>query len=433
MDIVSRKAILRQLLAEARANKERAEQDADRVRLRVAEKVPVYADMSGAISRILIGASRRVLEDPAHGKEISAKAQREVLELKKRSEEALRAAGYTPEMLAPKYHCPICKDTGFVGEPIHEYCSCIKTELARRMYDQANVGEETFEHFDLNVFSDAVDPETGRSQRQVMQAFRQYCENYADAFPEVKKRNLLLLGHTGLGKTYMLNCIAARVLERRVRAAHHGLQNARRDAPLPPRAGGRRAGDDADCRNAHHRRPGHRADAGKHHGGISLYAAQRAAQRPPAHADRHQPHPAGIAGALYRAHLLTHGGQERYGTAALHRAGRAPDPALTENGLHIHVLTGGMEMGLSVSWEVVLFFALGMLLLYGVGWLLLVPLKKGLWFLFNSLVGGLLLWIAQLAGGGFGLTAVINPFSAILTGFLGLPGVALVLLIQNLL
>ena len=52
MDIVSRKAILRQLLAEARANKERAEQDADRVRLRVAEKVPVYADMSGAISRI---------------------------------------------------------------------------------------------------------------------------------------------------------------------------------------------------------------------------------------------------------------------------------------------------------------------------------------------------------------------------------------------
>ena len=38
MDIVSRKAILRQLLAEARANKERAEQDADRVRLRVAEK-----------------------------------------------------------------------------------------------------------------------------------------------------------------------------------------------------------------------------------------------------------------------------------------------------------------------------------------------------------------------------------------------------------
>ena len=28
-------------------------------------------------------------------------------------------------------------------------------------------------------------------------------------------------------------------------------------------------------------------------------------------------------------------------------------------------------MGLSISWEVVLFFVLGMALLYGVGWLLL--------------------------------------------------------------
>ena len=33
MDIVSRKAILRQLLAEARANKERAEQDASRMEI----------------------------------------------------------------------------------------------------------------------------------------------------------------------------------------------------------------------------------------------------------------------------------------------------------------------------------------------------------------------------------------------------------------
>ena len=90
-------------------------------------------------------------------------------------------------------------------------------------------------------------------------------------------------------------------------------------------------------------------------------------------------------------------------------------------------------MGLSISWEVVLFFVLGMALLYGVGWLLLVPFQKGLYFLFNSLVGGLLLWVASLVGGNFGLVAVINPFSAILTGFLSIPGVALTLLIQNLL
>lgn len=90
-------------------------------------------------------------------------------------------------------------------------------------------------------------------------------------------------------------------------------------------------------------------------------------------------------------------------------------------------------MGIAVSWEVVLFFALGMVLLYGMGWLLLVPLRKGLWFLFNSMVGGLLLWVVSLLGKHWGMVSLINPFSAILTGFLGVPGVGLVLAIQNLL
>lgn len=90
-------------------------------------------------------------------------------------------------------------------------------------------------------------------------------------------------------------------------------------------------------------------------------------------------------------------------------------------------------MGIAVSWEVVLFFVLGLALLYGLGWLLLVPLRKGLWFVFNSLVGGLLLWVLSIVGESWGMVSVINPFSAILTGFFGVPGVGLVLAIQNLL
>ena len=42
---------------------------------------------------------------------------------------------------------------------------------------------------------------------------------------------------------------------------------------------------------------------------------------------------------------------------------------------------------LAIEWEVVLFFALGVLLLYGLGWLLLVPFRRVLWFLLNSLAG----------------------------------------------
>ena len=28
--------------------------------------------------------------------------------------------------LQPVYRCPLCKDTGYVGEPVHEQCVCLK-------------------------------------------------------------------------------------------------------------------------------------------------------------------------------------------------------------------------------------------------------------------------------------------------------------------
>lgn len=101
-----------------------------------------------------------------------------------------------------------------MGSPVHEYCACIKVALMRRLYDAANIGDETFENFDLRIFSDVPEEKTGKSQRQTMAAYRSYCEGYADAFPDVRRRNLLLTGPTGLGKTYLLNCISARLLDR---------------------------------------------------------------------------------------------------------------------------------------------------------------------------------------------------------------------------
>lgn len=86
-----------------------------------------------------------------------------------------------------------------------------------------------------------------------------------------------------------------------------------------------------------------------------------------------------------------------------------------------------------IEWTVVLWFGLGMVLLYGLGWLLLVPLKRVLWFLLNSLAGIVILLVLSALTPHTGIVAVPNPFSAVLAGFLGIPGVVLTLLIQNLL
>ncbi len=216
MEVISRREVLRQIMTEKREQKQRAEGLANEKRLEIAEKVPLYGNLSGTISRILMEANRQVLEHPEMGGEISENAKRQVKDLQKQAEEALAAAGYTRNDLKPKYVCEKCRDTGFVGEPIHEYCSCVKTALMTRLFDQAGIREETFANFRLDIFTEVPEEKSGKSQREVMESYKTYCENYVRDFPDVKKRNLLLHGGTGLGKSFMLNCISAGLLEKGV-------------------------------------------------------------------------------------------------------------------------------------------------------------------------------------------------------------------------
>ena len=86
-----------------------------------------------------------------------------------------------------------------------------------------------------------------------------------------------------------------------------------------------------------------------------------------------------------------------------------------------------------IPWELVVSFALGLGLLYAIGWLLLVPMRF-LWRLIaGGLMGALALWLINQLSGITGITIAINPFTALSVGFLGLPGAALVIALQYLL
>ncbi len=78
-------------------------------------------------------------------------------------------------------------------------------------------------------------------------------------------------------------------------------------------------------------------------------------------------------------------------------------------------------------------FALGLGLLYAIGWLLLVPMRF-LWRLIaGGLMGALALWLINQLSGITGVSVAINPFTALVVGFLGLPGAGLVVALQYLL
>lgn len=127
----------------------------------------------------------------------------------------LQQAGLAPDALQPVYTCPVCRDEGYVYDPSRRMCDCFRLEYNRRLLAASGISDDapTFEDFDEALFSDTRD-EKGRSQRKAAVIIRDACMAYADSFPDTPTRDLLLMGKSGLGKTFMLQCIARRVARR---------------------------------------------------------------------------------------------------------------------------------------------------------------------------------------------------------------------------
>lgn len=81
----------------------------------------------------------------------------------------------------------------------------------------------------------------------------------------------------------------------------------------------------------------------------------------------------------------------------------------------------------------ILSFIIGIILLYIILRLMVIPIKIIIKLIINALVGGLLLFFFNLVGGIFGLSIMINPLNAIIAGVLGVPGVILILILQAIL
>ena len=78
-------------------------------------------------------------------------------------------------------------------------------------------------------------------------------------------------------------------------------------------------------------------------------------------------------------------------------------------------------------------FAAGIILLYLVGYVLLVPKRYFFRLLINGGLGAAALWAACHLGPMWGITLGINPITALAAGFLGIPGVVLMTALQAVL
>ena len=210
---MTRSEHIRALMEEYAAQRARDEADMQARTDEAFAKVPEIARLRAENASLALSAMRGILtrQDQAQRAAMAAEMKRKGQANNARIRALLEAAGLPADQLEPRWRCPICRDTGYVGDAPARFCDCFEARLRLRQYEDgsmAGLEEQNFERFDA-----ARIPEEDGQRARTLKA-RQVCEDYADAFPNTAYRNLLLTGAGGLGKTFLLNCIFERVTRR---------------------------------------------------------------------------------------------------------------------------------------------------------------------------------------------------------------------------
>ncbi len=103
--------------------------------------------------------------------------------------------------------CELCGGTGYMGS---QMCECLQELCRQEQKKEISLlasNDERFEKFRLDYYSQQIDPNYGASPRTIMEHNFNICRKYAASFGE-NSGNLLFVGGTGLGKTFLSACIA---------------------------------------------------------------------------------------------------------------------------------------------------------------------------------------------------------------------------------
>ncbi len=109
--------------------------------------------------------------------------------------------------------CDNCGGSGYVGS---QMCECLRELCRQEQKKEVSIlsgSKETFNQFRLDYYPDRPDPKYGASPRTIMERNLGICRRYALTFAP-SAGNLLFVGGTGLGKTFLSACVARAVADR---------------------------------------------------------------------------------------------------------------------------------------------------------------------------------------------------------------------------
>lgn len=126
--------------------------------------------------------------------------QQDISSLQYKLNSMLSKKNLTLNALTPKYDCQLCKDTGIVNGKL---CNCIKKELNTLKNQKLN------SNLAFKRFADCNENRMSNEDKKV----RDILLKWSNTYPNITKININLMGASGTGKTFLLECVASKLIE----------------------------------------------------------------------------------------------------------------------------------------------------------------------------------------------------------------------------
>ena len=220
--------VYREILKKRDIKRQRKIDEAIIKKKKIYKDYPELEEIEKEINMLALNITRSIVASDEITKQIEKENMKIKLDkLEEKRHKILKKIGITEKDLEPNFDCKVCNDTGMVTKDnITSYCNCFNQEVLNYTYRQSNIlklDDENFKTFDNCYYSSKPNKEKygiEKSPLENIEIIKNIAIEFCKNIKSENQKNLLFTGNTGLGKTFISNCIAKELIDKGINVVY---------------------------------------------------------------------------------------------------------------------------------------------------------------------------------------------------------------------